>query len=97
MAAGTVVAAPGDHVWLDLLDRRGIELPCTEFGWAPWSRSEMARFIDPGVSAQKIAEVVNDINRYEETREAGIRWAFLDRTSSWDYSADQWLGLFGVA
>lgn len=97
MAAGAVVAAPDEHVWLDLVAGKGIELPATEFGWAPWSKDAYVRSIDPGISAQKIADVVNDLNKYHSLRESGIYWAVADQTSTWQYAADQWLGLFGLA
>ena len=95
MAAGRVVAAPDEHVWVDVVAGRGIELPSTQFTWAPWNTNEYARAVDPSASARAIAEVVSDVDKSERAREAGVHWATQDPTASWDYCAQQWLQLFG--
>jgi len=97
IAAGTPVAAPADHVWLDAVGQRGIELPCTEFGWAPWGAGEYARAIDPHASALKVAEVFNDQDKLGLLIERGIYWAVADSSSSWDTTAERWSDIFGVS
>jgi len=95
-AAGTVVAAPNEHIWVDVVAGRGIELPCTEFGWAPWSANEFVRAVDPHAGAVAIANALADPDMLRNMRKQCAQWAASDE-ASWERSAREWLDLFGVS
>ena len=96
IAAGTVVAAPNEHIWVDVVAGRGIELPCTEFGWAPWSANEFVRAVDPHAGAVAIANALADPDMLRNMRKQCAQWAASDE-ASWERSAREWLDLFGVS
>lgn len=94
MAAGRIVAAPNEHVWLEAIHGgAGIELPTTQFGWAPWNPQQYARTINPEKAADAIAEVMGYPEKMNSIREAARARALqLD----WDNIAKQWIYMFGV-
>lgn len=97
MACGTVVAAPDEHVWLDVVDDgRGIALPAVRFAPAPWNPTEYCRSIDPSWSADLILAARNEPDKWDTIRETGLQWAHHSTEASWDRIADGWLKLFGV-
>lgn len=97
MAAGCLVAAPDDHVWLEVVTNgRGVELPADLFTRAPWSPEEYTRCVTPGSSADAIAKVVRSYDKQAECTDTAYAWAHTSPHTSWEASADKWRGLFGV-
>ena len=93
MAAGCVVAAPDDHVWLECIDReRGIELPAELLVEDLGSAEGYVRTVLPGVSADLIAAAFMD-DSYKKIRENAIIWSSDAQASC----ATEWLRLFGMA
>lgn len=96
MAAGCVVAAPADHVWLECIDQeRGIELPADLMVEDPGSAEGYVRGILPGVSADLLSQAFSD-GSYKKYRENAILWA-ADNRVGWDRCATEWLRLFGMS
>jgi glycosyltransferase involved in cell wall biosynthesis len=92
-AAGCVVAAPDDHIWLELIEgKRGIELPAGLLEIRP----EFRRRVLPDAAAERIAKAFStDLHKeirdvcLVETHRKGSEWA-------WTRCASEWLGLMGL-
>lgn len=100
MAAGCVVAAPNEHIWLELCDEgRGLELPTGMFeescNLLCAGDRHLVRRVMPGEAARVIADAWQT-EQFKEVRERGIAWAQLDPDSTWGRCANEWLGLFGI-
>lgn len=98
MAAGLPVASTDDFVWLDITtEGRGILLPASDLGWAPWPSDYMVRTVNTGAATEILVSVMNDSEKYNAIRETGLAWAHKDPLSDWNNIADMWLKAFGVA
>ncbi len=100
MAAGCVCAAPNEHVWLELCDEgRGLELPTGIFEESSdllyRGDQHYIRRVMPGDGARVIADAWQT-GQFKEVRERAIAWAQLNRLSTWERCAEDWLHLFGI-
>lgn len=96
MAAGTVVAAPAEHAWLEVINEgRGIELPTDQFTTSAWDSTQFVRHPTPASAAEAIYKSFST-NDFKERREKAVAWAQVNPASHWEHTAQQWFGLFGL-
>lgn len=94
MAAGCIVAAPAEHIWLDLVDNgRGIAVPTTQFSML--SPETFARSVTSDRVAEEVANLLGSDDE-QTVRETGMAYAHLSTELSWDRIATGWLALFGM-